>query len=154
MESLTLEQIYYIGELIGVFALITSLIYVGKQLQQNTEQMRTNAAIINAQWVSSIQSSLLNNRESAECWVKGGTDFNNMDAVDQQRIIQFEVGAFTMIAEQFDLWQQKLLPEERWQFQSHYLKHIGQRQSIREAWKIAKDGFPKPFQDWMGQYVE
>jgi len=154
MTTLTLEQIYYIGELAGVIALITSLIYVGKQLRQNTEQMRTNAAIVNAQWVSNIQATLLNNRDGAECWVKGGTDFNSLDEVDKQRIIQFEIGAITMIAEQYDLWKQKVLPDERWKFQSHFQKHIGQRQSVREAWKLSKDGFPDSFQDWMRPYVE
>lgn len=153
MATLTLEQVYYIGELAGVIALITSLIYVGKQLRQNTEQMRTSAAIVNAQWVSSIQATLLNNRESGECWVKGGSDFNSLDEVDQQRILQFEIGAFTMLAEQFDLWQQGLLPDERWKFQNHFQNHIGQRQSVRAAWKIARDGFPEPFQDWMDPYM-
>ena len=154
METFTLEQIYYIGELAGVIALIISLIYVGKQLQQNTKQMENNASLAHVQWTSNIQSFLLSNRDSAECWVKGGTDFKSLDEVDKQRIIQFELGAIIVLSELFELWQQNLLPDERWKLQTQVLKHIGQRQSVREVWKMMKDSFNKPFQDCMCQYLE
>ena len=42
MESFTLEQMYYIVEMLGVTAVIASLIYVGKQLNQNTEALQAN----------------------------------------------------------------------------------------------------------------
>lgn len=38
METMTLEQMYYIVEIIGV-DVIALLLYVNKQLQQNTEHM-------------------------------------------------------------------------------------------------------------------
>ena len=40
METLTLEQAYYIGELFGVVAVVTSLIYLAIQLRQNTKSIR------------------------------------------------------------------------------------------------------------------
>ncbi len=42
MESLTLEQIYFMSEIIGVIAVIISLIYVGLQVKQNTHVVRLN----------------------------------------------------------------------------------------------------------------
>jgi len=154
METLTLEQMYYIGELIGVVAIITSLIYVGKQVRQNTKQMETNSALAQVQWSNNIQSVLLSNRDGAECWVKGGTDLRSLDEVDQQRIIQFEIGAIVMISQSFEMWQQNLLPDERWKINVHVFSHLAKRESIREAWNITKDGFSKPFRDYMRQYLE
>lgn len=43
METMTLEQIYYIAEIIGAIAIIASLIYVGKQLRQNTQAIQAAA---------------------------------------------------------------------------------------------------------------
>ena len=40
METITLEQMYYIGEMIGVIAVIASLIYLALQVQQNTKQLK------------------------------------------------------------------------------------------------------------------
>lgn len=40
MNTQLLEQIYYIGELISVVAVVTSLIYVGIQVRQNTQAVK------------------------------------------------------------------------------------------------------------------
>ena len=154
METLTLEQISYLAQIIGVIAVIASIIYVGKQLHQNTEQMQTNAALAHSHWSFDIQSTLLNNREVAECWVKGGADFDSLDEVDKQRIMQFEFGALIMLAELYELRQRNLLPDERWKLQTFIMKNVGQRKSVREVWKIFKGGFNKPFQDFMSQFLE
>ena len=42
METITLEQAYYIVEIIGVTVVVASLIYVGKQLQLNVESLQAN----------------------------------------------------------------------------------------------------------------
>jgi len=41
MESLTLEQTYYIGELFGVVAVVVSLIFLAIQIRQNTRQVES-----------------------------------------------------------------------------------------------------------------
>jgi len=42
MESITLEQAYYIGEIIAAVAVIASLVYLAVQLKQNTQAIRLN----------------------------------------------------------------------------------------------------------------
>jgi hypothetical protein len=43
MELLTLEQVYYVGELLGVIAVVASLIYLALQLRQNTLSIRMSS---------------------------------------------------------------------------------------------------------------
>lgn len=38
---MTLEQLAYLAEVVGVILIVASLIYVGKQLKQNTEFLRS-----------------------------------------------------------------------------------------------------------------
>ena len=40
---MTLEQYAYIAQIVGLFFIIPSLIYVGRQLKQNTEMMRADS---------------------------------------------------------------------------------------------------------------
>ena len=40
METLTLEQAYYIGELIAAFGVITSLLHVGFQIRETKKAVR------------------------------------------------------------------------------------------------------------------
>ena len=42
MEPLTLEQAYYIGELIAAFVVIVSVIYLALQVRQNTQVILTS----------------------------------------------------------------------------------------------------------------
>jgi hypothetical protein len=154
METITLEQMYYMGELIGVIAVIASLIYVGKQLRQNTETMRVNAAHTYVEWFNEMLSRVMNNREVAELWIKGDSDFDSLDYVDKQRLLQHEIGAINMWEYLFSLHQQNLLPEARWQLLKWSFKNFGGRQSLHEAWKFSRGGFDKSFQDFMGQYLK
>ena len=40
---MTLEQMAYLAEIVGVILIVASLIYVGRQLRQNTEMMRAES---------------------------------------------------------------------------------------------------------------
>jgi len=44
METLTLENIYFIGQTIAALAIVVSLIYVGVQVRQNTSATQTASA--------------------------------------------------------------------------------------------------------------
>lgn len=43
MEIVTLEQAYYTAEIIGIIAIVISLIFVGRQLSQNNRSLRIAA---------------------------------------------------------------------------------------------------------------
>ena len=154
METITLEQMYYIGEIIAAIAVIASLIYVGKQLRQNTSQMRVNAATIYSQWADGVYSRVASDREFAEVWQKGKSDFNSLDEVDKLRILNFNMGVLYMWSHFFQMHQLKTLPDYFWKSQLWAYENFGRRQDRQETWKILKEGFDKPFQDFMSQYIE
>jgi hypothetical protein len=100
-----LEQTYYVGELIGVVVVILSLLFVAKEIRQNTNQLRIGAS--NA-WVDlqmQLSSGLAENREVAELWVRGDadSDFDALDSVDQTRLVMFEHRAISAWSNLFHL---------------------------------------------------
>jgi regulatory protein YycI of two-component signal transduction system YycFG len=42
MNAQSIELIYYIAEIVSVIAVVISLIYVGKQVRQNTQAVKNN----------------------------------------------------------------------------------------------------------------
>ena len=42
METITLEQVYYIGQTLGVMVVIASLLFVGLQVRQNAQALRVS----------------------------------------------------------------------------------------------------------------
>ena len=151
---MTLEQYAQIGEIFAAIAVIASLIYVAQQLRQNTDMMRVGNAQHFVDFNISLVNPIVTNRELADVWIKGDSDFDNLDPIDQQRIVMFEWQAIAGWHNFFNLRQQRLVSDEHWREVIWVFENIGRRQAVREAWRTFKGGYDKPFQDFMAQYLE
>lgn len=63
---MTVEQFANIAEIIGVILVIASLIYVARELRQNTDMMRVNASNERLKRDFDIVANLLDSRNLAE----------------------------------------------------------------------------------------
>ena len=63
---MTVEQFANIAEIIGVILVIASLIYVARELRQNTDMMRVNASNERLKRDFDIVANLLDSRKLAE----------------------------------------------------------------------------------------
>lgn len=63
---MTVEQFANIAEIIGVILVIASLIYVARELRQNTDMMRVNASNERVKRDFDIVANLLDSRNLAE----------------------------------------------------------------------------------------
>ena len=71
MQAMTLEQVYYIAELIGVLAVIASLIYLALHLRQNNKMIRLGTLHdISSQYVTCMLT-MSHDQESTDVWVNG-----------------------------------------------------------------------------------
>jgi len=151
---MTLEQLAYLAEIIAAIAVIASLVYIAKQLGQTNSMMRVSAANERVEREYDLLNSIIDNRETAEYWCKGGSSFDSLDEVDQQRLIFFERRAIVLWHHLFSLRQQGLYSDEDWYWNEWIIQNIGRRQSVREAWRQFRDSYKKPFQEYIdGQFA-
>ena len=152
---MNLEQIYYASELIASVAVIATLIYVAKEVRQNTSAMRANSSQAWTELNFQLATPVALDREVAERWIEGGSDFESLDSVDQQRLVFYEWRAIEAWHHSFHLHEQGVLPEWQWQKIIWILENqIGHRQSVKASWKSFKGAYDQPFQDFMSQYIE
>ncbi|MGD8809372.1 MAG: hypothetical protein PVG24_07185 [Gammaproteobacteria bacterium] len=151
---MTLEQLAYLAQIVGAGLVVASLIYVGRQLRQNTEIMRQNAAGYYLGLQERLCGEVANNRELAEYWLKGASDFESLDDVDRQRIMLFEWRAITGWNQLFHLRKDGLVPDSQWNELLWSVKNFMARQSAREAWTVFKGAFGKPFQDFVSSHSD
>ena len=151
---MTLEQFAQIGEIIAAMAVIASLIYVARELHQNTNQTRITVANTQVDITKHMVSPVIADRELAELWVKGDSEFDSLDAVDKQRLIFFEWQALNAWHNSFRLREKNLLSDQEWQNILWVCRNIGQRQAIRESWKIFRESYETSFQDLMSEYLD
>ncbi len=151
---MSLEQYAQIGEIIAAIAVIASLIYVAKELHENTNQTRIAVASAQVDITKHMVSPIIADRKLAELWVKGDSEFESLDAVDQQRLIFFEWQALNAWNNSFRLRKKNLLSDQEWRNQLWIWRNIGQRQAVRESWKIFRDSYETSFQEFMSEYLD
>ena len=150
---MTLEQLAYLAQIVGVGLVVASLVYVGRQLKQTTETMRQTAAGYYLNLQDRLCSDVASNREFAERWVRGAADFDSLDDVDKQRVILFEQRAIAAWNQLFLLRQDGLVPDSQWQELIFSVKHFGSRQSARASWSVSQASFGKAFQAFMAEHI-
>ena len=87
MESLTLEQAYYIGELVGVVVVIASLIFVGLQIRQNTEVSRLTAAQAYADVDNAFVGIINTSQNLADILHRGSEEELQIDDCQRSRVV-------------------------------------------------------------------
>lgn len=90
-----LEQLYYIGELVGVVVVIGSLLFVGIQMRQSANALRvsTTAAAV-ANWQATVLELAGGEHVApAIARVNQATDPSDLDTVDVMRITGFLIAA-------------------------------------------------------------
>jgi len=150
---MTLEQVAYFGEIIAALSVIASLVYVARRVGQNTAMMRVNAASDRLQREYDIASPMIESREIAEIWIKAASDFDSLDDVDQERMMVYERRAIALWHHIFVLRQQGLYADAEWHEAIWMIQNFGRRQANREAWRIVKDAFEKPFQEFVDDQI-
>ncbi len=147
---MTLEQFAYLGEILAAVAVVASLIYVARQLGQNTAIMRANASHERVQRDKELSSAVSGSQEFAELWAKGGSDFESLGEIEKLRLIFFERSAILHWHNMFGLRRNNLLSDADWRELLWIIRNLGgRREAILEAWKMFKDSFEEPFQEFI-----
>ena len=136
------------AEILGAIAVVASLVYVGKQVAQNTAMMRVGAASETLEKDFELTNPILESAELADIWSKGDHRLDELSEADRQRLIFFERRAIMLWHHNFELRNQGLFPDANWHNQNWIIRNIGQRQSCREAWSLFRDSFEGSFQKY------
>jgi hypothetical protein len=146
---MTLAQLADLADVIGVLLLVASLVYVARQLRQNTEMMRAAASSGRVERDYQLVSPMIDSRQIAELWGKGEKDFGGLDKVDQTRLLFFERKAISLWNHDFQLRKRNLLPDADWHEHVWIIQNIGQRQAVRAAWHAFRGAYEPAFQEFM-----
>lgn len=86
---MTLEQVFFLSQTIGAVAVVASLIFVGRQIKDNTKALqRHEHNNTMAQWTV-VRMAIVNSREVAELMTAGLHGERQLNAAEQLRLEQF-----------------------------------------------------------------
>jgi hypothetical protein len=146
---MSFELISLIVQFLSALAVILSLIYVARQLAQNTEMMKTNAAQDHVQRNFDIVSIVIENKDFSKLWLQSREDFDSLDEADKNRMIFFERRAIIHWESMYQMHMKGLLPDSNWNELKWLIQNFGMHQGLRQTWNIFKNSFEIDFQNFI-----
>ena len=149
-----LDQLASIGEVVAAIAVVVSLIYVARQIGQNTNALQSNTEAMWSSINQSVVMPLATDRDGAKWWIAGTSDFDSLDEIDKQRHLLFEYNVLTAWWSIYLARKKGLVSDDQWGNNIRTMEMFGKRQAIREAWKSYKPLYNAEFQRLLSEYLE
>ena len=150
MESLTLEQAYYIAEIIGVLSIVMSLVYVARQIRQNTIAIRSDTAqSVHDAW-GDVYGRISESSELSHIMMKGNPGIDELSESEQAQYMSFWM--HTMLTWQNAYYQFKTgtLEDRLWHtMEKTMLNALLSCPGMREFWKARELLFDDDYREYV-----
>jgi len=153
---MTLEALYYVSQIVAVAAVLASLIFVGIQIRQNTDQAKRNEEAIKSAATEAAHRSFLDwyynqTPESAAIFAKSQENFESFGVEERFFAFAMMMPLLMNLQEAHSKWVEGALVEDRWRFWDQFAGGIVLSPGILHVWKLRhymfSDGFQVYFND-------
>ncbi len=142
---MTLEDLGNLGEFIGAFAVVISLVYLAIQIRQNTAQIRESSQVsrllLQENFVSGQEElfrALLENEETYRIWRLGSTTTDELPAEDRERFGLLLYGQMYRYHVMYQARALEPLEHERCRIQ---IDRFAAMPAFRSWWSRQRSGF-------------
>jgi len=142
---MTLEQLYFIGEIVATIAVIASLIYVGRQVKENTVATRATAAQAMAGTMNGYVGLINSSTNLADVLHRGATGMHKLQGGE---IIQFGAFLDQMYINSeavYYQWRDGVLDERLWDTYRHVIVDMMSQEGTRDWWQQRRHWFGDQF---------
>lgn len=150
---MTLQDIGSIGELIAAIATVITLVYLAIQIRHGTEVVRNTQSQEFVRWRVDLLAPAITDREMTALWIKGGDHFDELDPVDQRRLVFFEWRAISGWSHYYHMRERGLIEDHHWSELMFLFERIGARQAMRAAWQENRGAYSEGFRTFIDQYL-
>lgn len=95
-----------IAELVGVTAVVASLVFVGYEVRQNTSQLRTDGARSVTEMVNHLNASIFSDATLTAIVEKGVQNFESLDEIERAQFESFQFARLNIADYVMDLEQE------------------------------------------------
>jgi hypothetical protein len=135
---MTLEDINYIAQTIGVVAILISLVFVAIQTRQNGRTMRAQAVWDAQNSFVEINDMLAGGGPISEVSFKGLTDPNSLTPYERYLMHRLLRGVLQRAEAQYALFTNGILDEEVWLLRRSWIKSLMAAPIFMEVWEADK----------------
>ena len=144
---MSLEHIFFLSQIIAAIAIVVSLVFVGKEIRENTQAVQRGEHNSTMEQWTVIRMAMAKNRDVAELMAFGLDEGRALDRADQLRLEQM-VAEFAWAA--FHIWdrtQRRIFPKGTFEFTGGAALCTVLATKRGEAWphSARRFGFPPAF---------
>lgn len=151
---MSLEQAYYIGQLVAAIVLVASLIYLAIEVRQNTKIAKLNSSHMNTQIYTQFMELVCSNGELADIYLRGLDDPAALTPVEQIRFNTLLAITFRNTFQHFQEHNSGLLPDDDWDAWNRASRAIMSFPGYRTVWKRRKSMFNEKFQAYLDEAAQ
>ena len=154
METLTLEQASYLAEIIGVVAVVASIIYLAIQVKQNGRSLRVQTVHDLSSQFKEAQSSIAHDKELADIYHRGVFNFDQLDSLEQLRFNLHVASLVRMLDELLFQYKEGALEESQWNGFKTLLEDVFRYPGYQSVWAIRRQQYSKVFQQYLDNVIQ
>ncbi len=143
-----------IGELVGGFAVIVTLVYFSAQLRQNTRALVSSVGVAGSGQAIAVYLPLAQDADLAELLGRGARDYEGLPETDKFRFSSFWRGALITHQGFFVQHQDGFLPPDLWGSYTRQIDAAACTPGFRSWWQEARGVFDGPFQVYIEAKME
>jgi hypothetical protein len=148
-----LDQIANIAEISAAVLVVASLIYVGRQLNQNTQSMRldTVQAII-AEW-NAWYDMMTPNKELIDLYHRGVFDYQSLNSIERMQFIFMTTRIFRTFNEMYFHWREGMMDKQIWSSWVAQFNDAMKTPGWQEAWARRRHWYDAGFQSFVDDRI-
>ena len=153
MESLTLEYTYFIAEIIGVIAVVISLIFLAIEVRQNTHAIKLSTLHDVKETIREVNSTWAGSGDLAEIMYQG---FKDSDALSGANKVRFYTTMHNLYLGYENLYHQRqagALDPKHWSGMAQHIIDASSVPGLRAYWEARKHWFTEDFRNFMDNEV-
>jgi hypothetical protein len=147
---MTLEDLANLAEVIGVIAILASLIFVGVQIRQNTKQAKADAIQVVHDNLSAWYMRAAETPFKAEAGFKGLHGLGNLSGAESIGVVTDLMALTSYLQSAYFKWRDGDLPDDLWHSWEQSLLSYLDSKGGKEFWELRKYNFTPDFT----QYVD
>jgi hypothetical protein len=143
-----IETLGNIGDFLGGIGVVVTLLYLARQIKQNSSSVETNAGHSILKSMSEALRTAAESRQLSGLIVKALSDRE----LDDDELPQFVMWIFSwlrIVEQAYDHYRLGNIPESQWEGQEAHLKSMMRTKVVQEFWNFRRSTFSREFQSYV-----
>jgi len=134
-----------VGELIGGFAVVITLVYLALQIRQNTETVRATTELETGRLWSELHARVAHSADMADIWDKGHTRPSELTDTEKRRFIWFIAEYFFLVENLYRQREIEFLSLESWKQHERAVAGLLLNPTLAAWWESGVSPFSEEF---------